>query len=408
MIQKSLPYLLITVISVIGILVTLFPLFSGEKAYYVNDTLYLNIKDSVDMGYNPYLKSIVQQKQYTLAFQEKSDFRTKHKDLGDSLSAALLDAKLGRKAVILEKTIIQQKELNQLISDKEFEIDEKYSLNQLDRRKYKEMILEIKKKTSVLDYVVAVANDQFNLDSSQVIGAESISLKKVNQQTKGPFILSGLFIILCAIVLYLFQRGVIPFENNTIKYLVIALLIICSIIMTGKIFGTFSDRILFDKTLNEREALVKEKLLNIRRAELNYYEAKNKYCNDWNELIRFYKNDSIKIVKYLVNKNDTAAVNLAVRNGEPLEEVEMIPALSKAFPDTKINLEELPYVPFSDNTFELNAGMIDKNGRDIHVFEVKTTKYDFVKDLKTLPENFDKSKSLVVGSMSEPITEGNW
>jgi len=408
MIQKFLPYLLIVVIAKIGLAITIFPFFSGEKAYYVNDTLYLNIKDSVDTGYEPYLKSIIQQKQSTLAFGEKSDFRAQNKNLGDSLSAALLDAKLSRKGLALEKITIQQKELNQLISDTEFEIDEKYSLNELGKEKYMMMFSETKEKVSLMDYVTAVANDQFNFDNNQVINAQSISVKKVNQQTKGPFILSGLFILICALVMFLHQTESIQIENTFTKYSVVSLLVIASIIMTVKIYGTFSDRISFDKTLSERESIVKEKLLNIRTAELNYHEAKNKYCNDWNELIRFYENDSIKIVKYLVNKNDTAAVNLAVRNGKPLEEIEMKPALSKAFPDIKINLKNLPYVPFSDNTFELNAGMVDKNGRNIHVFEVKTTKFEFIKELKTLPENFDKSKSLVVGSMTEPITEGNW
>jgi hypothetical protein len=86
----------------------------------------------------------------------------------------------------------------------------------------------------------------------------------------------------------------------------------------------------------------------------------------------------------------------------------MIPSLDKAFPNQKIDLKNIAYVPFSDNPFEINAGIVDKNGRNIHVFEVKTSKYDFVKELSTLPENFDKDKSLIIGSMNEPTTESNW
>lgn len=408
MFQKALPYILITIISVVGIIVILFPFSSGEKAYYVNDNIYINIKDSVDMGYNPFLRSMLQKKQSSLAFEEKKALREQHSGLIDSLSTASLDAKLSKDLLTLESVSIRQKELSEFLSEKEFDIEDKYSLNQLGKEKYQAMYEEVKTENSMMDYVVAVASEQFSFNGNQKISSENITIKKVNKQSKTPFLLSGFFILGCAAFLYFHQSGNIALEKANTRYIIIGALLIGSTIMISKIYFTFSDRISFDNTLAERESIVKEKLLIIRTAELNYYEAKNKYCNNWDELIRFYKNDSIKIVKYLVNKNDTAAVNLALKNGLAIEEVEMIPALEKAFPNQKVNLENLAYVPFSDNPFEINAGIVDKNGRNIHVFEVKTTKFDFVKELSTLPENFDEDKSLIIGSMNEPTTESNW
>lgn len=408
MFQKFLSHVLIALIAVIGLIVISFPFTSGENAYYVNDNLFLSIKDSVDMGYKPYLKSILQQKQSALAFQEKKKFREQYKSSIDSLNAASLDAKINNKAVARKKTNLALNALNELISNKEFEIDEKYSIGAIEKSTYETQLREIESAVSLMDYVVAVANEQINTGDSNQLEASNISIGKVNKQNKSPFLLSGFFIVACAVFLLFYQSGKIPLDKPAVKISAFSVLLLFSILMLFKIYGTFSDRISFDKTLSNRETIVKNKLLDIRTAELYYLEANNKYCNDWDELIRFYKEDSIKIVKYLVNKNDTAAVNLAIKNGEALEQIEMVPALNKAFPNRKIKLDNLPFVPFSNNPFELNAGVIDKNGRNIHVFEVKTTKYEFVKELLTLPENFDKSKSLIVGSMREPTTEGNW
>ncbi|MFT6746509.1 MAG: hypothetical protein ACJAZ2_000850 [Glaciecola sp.] len=408
MFQKLLSSILIAIISLAGIIVTIFPFTSGEKAYYVNDKVYINIKDSVDMGYNPFLRSMLQKKQSSLAFEEKKALREQYTPLIDSLSTASLDAKLSKDFLTVEKISIRQKELSEFIREKEFDIEDKYSLNQLGKQKYQAMYEGVKADNSLIDYVVAVAAEQIIFNDNQKITAENITIKKVNKQSKTPFLLSGFFILGCAVFLYFYQSGDIALHKPTTKYIVIGSLLVASIIMISKIYSTFSDRISFDNTLAERESIVKEKLLTIRTAELNYYEAKNKYCNNWDELIRFYKNDSIKIVKYLVNKNDTAAVNLALKNGLAIEEIEMIPSLDKAFPNQKIDLKNIAYVPFSDNPFEINAGIVDKNGRNIHVFEVKTSKYDFVKELSTLPENFDKDKSLIIGSMNEPTTESNW
>jgi hypothetical protein len=408
MFQKLLPYLITVFISIVGLLVITFPFSSGEKAYYVNDNQYINIKDSVDKGYTPYLKSILQQKQYSLAFEEKKEFRSIHKTSIDSLSSASLDAKLSKNHIALEKVKVLQNELTELISRKEFEIDDKYSISQLGEGEFKALYIEIQQNTSLIDYVVAVANEQINYNEKIDITADNITVKKVNQQNKSPFLLSGLFILSCACFMYFYQTGKIQLENKKTRMLIQGALVILSLTMVSKIYLTFSDRISFDKTLDTRSAVVKDKMLIIRTAELNYYEAKNKYCNNWKELIRFYKEDSIKIVKYLVNKDDTAAVNLRIKAGLPLEKAEMVPALVKAFPDLKIDLENLPFVPFSDNPFDLNAGVVDKNGRNIHVFEVRTTKLDFVKKLENLPDNFDRGKSLIIGSMNEPTTESNW
>lgn len=75
---------------------------------------------------------------------------------------------------------------------------------------------------------------------------------------------------------------------------------------------------------------------------------------------------------------------------------------------TPFNLDSLAYIPFTKEKFDINSGTIEKNNRQIHVFEVKTKIYTFIQNLPYVPENFDKSKIIILGSMLEPTTEGNW
>lgn len=408
MIQKKLPFVVSLALFTIGLFFTIFPFTSGEKAYFAKDNLYINIKDSIDLGYQPYLKSLLQQELSATAFQEKKAIRDQYKSKGDSLDKASMTAALDKNNLATEKINIQKKELQSLIADQESEIDDKYSLAALPEETYQARLADIKEKTSSMSYVIAVARETIDPSGSTQLSLEDISVKKINQQNKAPFLVSGLFLAICGILLFLYQGGFLPLENTGLKYSITAILLIMCFIMANNIYTLFSNRITFDKTLQQRENEVKEKLLDIRLAELNYFEANKKYCNNWDDLIHFFKHDSIKIVKYLVNKDDTAAVNLAIRNGNPLETIEMVPALKKTFPNKNFDIDKIAIIPFTENEFQLNAGIIDKNGRNIHVFEVKTTKYEFVQALPSLPQNFDKSKSLVIGSMTEPTTEANW
>ena len=83
-----------------------------------------------------------------------------------------------------------------------------------------------------------------------------------------------------------------------------------------------------------------------------------------------------EIVKYLVNKDDSAAVNRAKRNKQPLEEIVKVSVNEKIFKGkTPFNLDSLAYIPFTKEKFDINSGTIEKNNRQIHVFEVKTKIY---------------------------------
>ena len=398
-------------IVIIGLFLFVFPFTSGDNAYFIKDTYFLNITDSVDKGYEPYLKMLVQKERSELAFVEKKQLYKDSKKKGDELDRSAMIAMEKKDAMLSEKVNIGKNELTMFLMEKEAEIDNKYNVDNLPVAEFTKLFDAVKAKVSQEQYLVAVANEVINPTQNEKIKPiffKDISIQKVNLQNKSAFILSGLLLMGIGFYLLLFEIGIIKLENRVVKNTSILVFLFLCFLMSAKTYYSIDNRIEFDKTLAIREKAVKEKLMDIRALELTYFEKKKKYCNNFEDLINFALNDSVKIVKYLVNKDDTAAVNLALKKGLKLEDEVYVKALEKALNNKKINIKDLAIVPYTKESFQINAGIIDKNGRDVHVFEVKTSKFLFVKELSTLPENFDKSKSLVLGSMAEPTTEGNW
>lgn len=396
----------------IGLAIMIFPMFTGKKAYFAKDNFYINMVDSVDIGYNPYISKIIVSKRAKLAFKEKKQIREKFKLVGDSLERVLINAQLKNKKEIVESVNKEKGNLSSKVLETEFAIDEKYSVENLSEQQIEEYTKNIKDSISPDDYLVIIANELYNpnkLKSIPKLTREDINVKVVNKQDKGPFLISGFFILITGLVVLLYSLQLIPLHIRSAKYGVILLFLVLGIIMTNNIYHSISDRLEFENSLAKRTKIVKAKLGDIRSLQMAYLESNQKYCASWDSLILFAKNDSIEIVKYLVNKDDTMAVNKAKRAGLPLEKITFVPVVEKVFNGkAPFNMDSMGIVPFSNQEFDINAGSIDKNGREIQVFEVKTTLYSFVKNLPTLPANFDKSKQLILGSMQEPSTEGNW
>ena len=406
--QKYLSSLLSFAVIVVGLLIIIFPFTSGEDAYFVKDSYYINLKDSVDEGYVPFLKTMVQKERSNFGYLEKKVFRETIKLEADSLESEMQSALDKNKIDKAEQISFILRDIRNQIFEKENAIDVKYNVANLSTQEYQTLFEKIKTHTSELQYVTAVANEVTNTGTKNKIQEEDIRIISVNKQSLTPFLISGFFIVLCGVLLFFFQSEQVKLHAQNRKKVISGGLILLSIIMTFQIYLTFANQLKFDAELQTREIAVKQRLNDIRAIQLSYYEAKNKYCKNWEELEKFVLTDSIKIIKYLVNKDDTAAVNSALKAGLPIEEEIRISVMKKTFGDKKPSLSNFSIVPFSKEQFILNAGTLDNNGRKISVFEVKTTKYNFVKNLSILPENFDKTSFLSIGSMEDPSTEGNW
>ena len=159
------------------------------------------------------------------------------------------------------------------------------------------------------------------------------------------------------------------------------------------------DPIQFEKEKNYRYAFIKEKLIDIRSAELAFKEKHKQFTDDFDKLIPFIKTDSF----VLVQKTDTLIeyYNKVYREYQ-FKDTLIIDTLGKvSILDSIFHsgypIDSLPYVPFGNGLkFKLSAGIINKSKIDVPVFEAID------------PEPYDKQDPLTIGSMFEAHLNGNW
>ena len=170
-----------------------------------------------------------------------------------------------------------------------------------------------------------------------------------------------------------------------------------------------------------REVQVIERLIDIRNAEVLYKNANNKYTADFDSLIQFCQTAEIPIVKIVPDPTDTTFTRTI---NDTLGFVKVMDSIKST--RENFNINDLKYVPFAENQqqFELEAGMIKRNGIDIPVFEARTPYEVYLAtpganfnekewnqrrdNAKAEKESINRYAGLKVGSMEEASTDGNW
>lgn len=171
------------------------------------------------------------------------------------------------------------------------------------------------------------------------------------------------------------------------------------ILLAGWLTIIILEPIQFEKEKNYRYTFIKEKLIDIRSAQLAYKEKNGQFTNDFDELINFVKKDSF----VLVQKTDTLIeyYNKVYREMQfkdtlfidTLGKVSILDSLFyKDYP-----IDSLAYVPpVNKLKFEMNAGVVNKSKIDVPVFEARD------------PAPYDPQNTLIIGSMLEANLNGNW
>ncbi len=184
-------------------------------------------------------------------------------------------------------------------------------------------------------------------------------------------------------------------------------LLIVSLVLAYLIYDGIQTKIEFRKLAQSRNEVVQDKLMDIVKAQKEFKSEKGKYANNFEELLYFLKSDSLTIVKAIGNVPDSLTEIEAVEKGIVIRDTLLVPARTIFEEDYPI--EDLPIVPFSDNQkFKMQAGVIEKNKVNVNVFEASTTLEHVYNDLDTRNESVHLDEEVKVGSMTEPITTGNW
>ena len=196
---------------------------------------------------------------------------------------------------------------------------------------------------------------------------------------------------------------------------------VLSIFFASQIYSSINGPIKFNQVKNDRYTKVIDRLKDIRSAQIAHKDVNGFYANNFDSLVSFIDNG----IFTLIEKRDSSYLeyNRTYRI-DMLKEVEIVDTLGfvsvkdSLFGNNESN-KMMAKVPIdgTDSEFSIKADIIDKNGYQVPVFEVKVKKdivlFDQNKDLldqenKVISVDGVNGPEIILGSMTDVSTSGNW
>ncbi len=235
-------------------------------------------------------------------------------------------------------------------------------------------------------------------------------------------------VIIAAVVVVLLTIGIVylidKFVPKKAKPLILLGLWILIAFLAYKTFMSVYGEIQFNKIKQDRYAVVIESLIDIRDAQLAHRTVTGKFADNWDGLVRFIDTAEFTITQ----RRDTSVLDeeATKRFGGVetfkdiviIDTLDFVPVKDSLFgaDDRYKTMMNLP-VGKTDEKFELKSGMLDQNGINIAVFEVRALKkwilhdqdpYLIAKENQVVSVDGVNGNAIKVGSMEEVNTNGNW
>ncbi|MFB9053745.1 hypothetical protein ACFFVB_11720 [Formosa undariae] len=239
-----------------------------------------------------------------------------------------------------------------------------------------------------------------------------------------------LTIILIAVAAILLTIGLVwlidKFLPSGLKPVIIIALWALIAFLGYQTFMSVYTPIQFNKIKNKRYSLVIEKLIDIRDAQLAHKQVTGKFAGEFDHLIKF-----IDTAKYTITQRRDSTIideEMTKRYGgvESYKDIIIIDTLGfisvkdslfKTSPRYKTMMNLPAGIGPEGATFKLEAGTLEQNDVKIPVFESSVKKdvilYDQERDLiiqenQVIAVDGVNGDALMVGSMNEVKTNGNW
>ena len=235
-------------------------------------------------------------------------------------------------------------------------------------------------------------------------------------------------LIIAAIVVIALTIGIVWLIDQFIpkKFKSLILLVLWIVIgFLGYItFMSVYGEIKFNKLKNERYKIVIENLKDIRDSQLAHRTVTGQFANNWDSLVKFIDTAEFTITQ----RRDTTVLDkeLTRRYGgvETFKSTYLIDTLgTRSVKDSLFGIdmryETMMNIPVGKEgaQFELKSGVLEQNGLNIPVFEVKALKSIILygedqnliaKENQVLSVDGVNGNALIVGSLEEVNTNGNW
>ncbi len=173
--------------------------------------------------------------------------------------------------------------------------------------------------------------------------------------------------------------------------------------LTFLLYKSIEEPISVEAARSKRTPATFSRLLEIKKAQMAYLEAKGKFASDFDSLVYVIKYDSVPEIKILGNPDLLEGDSTAVVTYD----TSYVRLMVKAFNDPKYSLDSLRYIPLTGGkVFNLQAGTIEELGRKVPVFEASVTEPMMLHD--QVQKYVNKDQVWKVGSMTEARYDGNW
>lgn len=209
--------------------------------------------------------------------------------------------------------------------------------------------------------------------------------------------------------------------NLDMKKILLPILWLLIVFFGYKLYNSIYEPIQFNKVKEERYTDVIQNLKDISLAQVAHKSVTGIYAQDFKSLIEFV--DTAQYV--LVEKRDSSYLEYnRVYRIDMLKEVQIVDTLGFAsvkdsLYGTSERYKTMMKVPVEgvDTTFSMKADIIDKNGYQVPVFEVRVSKdvilydqnaYLLEQEKATVSVDGVNGPAIILGSLSEVSTNGNW
>ena len=177
-------------------------------------------------------------------------------------------------------------------------------------------------------------------------------------------------------------------------------------------YDSIASKIELEKETRRRDLIVRDRLLDIKDAQISFKSVKGYYAKSFDQLTHYLLNDSLTVIKAEGEVPDSLGGDevKAWQLGIIKRDTSLVPVRDNIFEGRfQEVIDSMAYIPFAKGKeFHIDAGEIERGKVKVKVFEVYATLEDIYTGLKTKNEGINIKDVIKVGSMEEPTTNGNW
>ncbi len=209
--------------------------------------------------------------------------------------------------------------------------------------------------------------------------------------------------------------------NTVVRILLIAAIIVLGYLLLDSIMNP----IRFNKERDKREEAIKERLINIRTAEVAFKSKYGRYTGSFDTLINFVKTDSFPLIykegsitDEMIEEWGRNAEREALRRDLIVRDTSYTSVVDSIF-KPGFHVDSIRYVPYSGGKeFKLEADIVETGSKvKVEVFEASVLNDVFLKGLdeqliinyNALRKKLTGFPGMRVGNVKEPNNNaGNW